>query len=441
MIPCPLNLWLGIGAGAAAVFITSVRLILADLSLGSVRKLEESDPELAKLFAGWLRRRDEYRITLRVLLIGDAAIIFLCAASRVSQGLAAPRPAAVTMWPLLAGALIYFLLTEWLAYDLPKTAGRALLRFAMPLVKTASLLLAPLAWPLARWHQAVLRHRRHAAPEDETTTTEDEIMSLVETDELRDDAPADLEEDERRMIRGIFDLDETLVKEIMTPRVDLDAIAADAGAAEIKNLIVSSGHSRIPVYHDSIDHIIGLVLAKDLLDDERMSRPEPLTKMLHPVLFIPETKNIGDLLAEFQQNLAHFAVVVDEYGGTAGIVTLEDILEEIVGEIQDEYDREEQEIAPQVQADGSVIVDARTSIYELNEQLGLNLPENEDFDTLGGYVSFTLGRIPDAGELIANNDFNLQILEADRRRILKARLIRKPPGEQNRGSAKGTSES
>lgn len=224
------------------------------------------------------------------------------------------------------------------------------------------------------------------------------------------------------MIRGIFDLDATLVRAIMTPRVDLDALPDTAGVAELKQEILGTGHSRIPIYGESIDHIVGILHAKDLLDSDRISQPDGVRGMLHAPLFIPETKNIGDLLEEFQQNVTHFAVVVDEYGGTAGIVTLEDILEEIVGEIMDEYDREEDEPVRHMLPGGGMIVDARTSIDELNQEMQLHLPDDEDFDTIGGYVSSVLGRIPKAGEVLTTDHFVLEVLEADDRRILKAKL-------------------
>jgi putative hemolysin len=429
IIPYQYSFGLGIAGAALAAVITAVRITLTTLSLGSVRKLEDTDPELARTIEKWLARRDEYRITLRLLLVADALLIALCyhawAAHHLESG--ASHSLRTALSPLVIGAFLYFLASESLGLDLPRPLSRLFLRAVMPAIQVMSWIAAPVVWPLAAWHRLVCRRRETAAPEEEKTTTEDEIMSLVETDELREDAAADLEDDERRMIRGIFDLDETLVREIMTPRVDIDAIEADATIEEIRHLIVTSGHSRIPVYEESIDHIVGLVLAKDLLDEAKTTKPAALPHLLHPVIFIPESKNIGDLLAEFQQYLAHFAVVVDEYGGTAGIVTLEDILEEIVGEIQDEYDREEAEPELETLPDGSVIVDARTSISQLNELLDLNIPDNEDFDTLGGYVSFALGRIPEAGESLETARFSLEILKADQRRILKARLLRKSP--------------
>ncbi len=265
----------------------------------------------------------------------------------------------------------------------------------------------------------------HELDEDEDrATTVDEIISLVEQDAHDEDEESALEDSERRMIRGIFDLDETLVKEIMTPRVDIDALVNTASIAEAKKLIVRSGHSRIPVYNESIDQIVGLVYAKDLLNDERIDRNGGLKQFLHAPVFVPETKNIGDLLDEFRQTKKQIAVIIDEYGGTAGLVTIEDILEEIVGEIRDEYDLHEVDELYTFDGEGRVIAEARTPIDEINELLNTTIPVDEDYDTIGGYITSKLGRIPRNQEVIQIDDLEVQIVEADERKIARLNLRR-----------------
>ncbi len=414
----------GFGLGLA-IFLAAVRLALDELSPGTLRKLELAQPQQAARFAGWYLRRERYRISLHiaqvlaVMLLSFGSVAW--ALSRRDQAWQLGRQP----WLLLLGAaVIYLVSTEILGGGLGKAWGRRLLRLGMPMAEGVALALLPLVWPLEKWRTTLARRRLAAVGDEDETTTADEIMSLVDIDEKNDTSRISLEADERRMIRGIFDLDETLVREIMTPRVDIDAAEEIDSLEEIRQLIVDSGHSRIPVFRDSVDQIVGTVHAKDLLAISGREPPPTVRDLMHPPMFIPEGKNVGDLLGEFQQNSTHFAVVVDEYGGTAGVVTLEDILEEIVGDIRDEYDLDENSASPELTAAGELVVDARTPIYEVNDALGIAIPDDEDVDTVGGYVSSALGRIPKVGELLRTATFEITVLESDERRVLRAKICR-----------------
>jgi magnesium and cobalt transporter len=257
---------------------------------------------------------------------------------------------------------------------------------------------------------------------NEKTSAEDEIMSLVENDNggRKDES---LEEDERRMIRGIFDLDDTLVREIMTPRVDIKGLSLSESIEEARKRFIESGHSRIPVYEENVDQIKGLVFAKDFLDIEAQKNKK-LIDLMHVPVFIPETKAVSDLLDELKKTGNHMAVIIDEYGGTAGIVTLEDIIEEIVGEIQDEYDTvEDQPREPETLSDGSIVFEARTQICDVNELLETDIPEGEEVDTIGGYVCSELGRIPLSGEkTVIEKNISVTVLKADNRKITLLKL-------------------
>jgi CBS domain containing-hemolysin-like protein len=304
-------------------------------------------------------------------------------------------------------------------------AGKPLL-WALRTVDLLALPVLPVVAPLAAWHHWLNRLQDARADADERATAEDEIMSLVEKDELEDAPEAALEADERRMIKGVFDLDETLVREIMTPRVDVDAVEESASVAEVRARIAATGHSRIPVYRASVDNVVGVIYAKDLLDEENVRKADSsLADICHAPMFLPEAKNIGDLLHEFRQQGNHFAIVLDEYGGTAGIVTFEDILEEIVGDIRDEYDLDEVSAADRLLPDSDNVVDARISIAELNHKLDLDLPEDGEFDTLGGYILAIMGRIPEVGETLQTESLVIEILAADRRRVRRAKLRRR----------------
>ena len=432
------SFWLGILGCIAAVFLSAISTALSELTLGSLRKLEMNDPELAESFKGWLDKRDEYRISIRIIHLAVVVFVIYCAASYAMQ--AKDLTLQSTLLPLVLVAFGYLLISESLGFDLSQLGSRYLLRVLMPMIAVLRVLAFPLSAPLVWWHRLTTRRQTNGHNGDDKATAEDEIMSLVEHDEEMEEDSAELEADERRMIKGVFDLDETLVREIMTPRVDLNAVEDTADIAEAKRVIAKTGHTRIPVYHDSIDHVVGILHARDLLDEEKVAAAETLAELTSPATFIPETKNIGDLLEEFQQMLSQMAVVVDEYGGTAGIVTLEDIIEEIVGEIHDEYELLKNEATIRYLPDGGVIVNARTPIHELNEEMDLDIPEEYDFDTLGGYVSYVLGRIPEKGEVLETENFHLEIMSADQRRILKAKLIRKESGSEKKSDKKSSKE-
>src|SRR3972149_1871914 len=201
------------------------------------------------------------------------------------------------------------------------------------------------------------------------------------------------------MIYSIFDIGETLVREIMIPRMDVLALDMGTPVPEAVNAVISVGHSRIPVYRGSIDNVVGLLYAKDLLRVwQSGGQTTPLRGPLRPAYFVPETKKVDDLLAELQQQRIHMAIVVDEYGGTAGLVTLEDIVEEIVGEIRDEYDVNEESLFERVDENEN-LVDARIDLDEVNELLSLRLPSG-DSDSLGGFIYGQLGHVPAPSEKI-----------------------------------------
>ncbi|MFQ5413887.1 MAG: hemolysin family protein, partial [Phycisphaerae bacterium] len=229
-----------------------------------------------------------------------------------------------------------------------------------------------------------------------------------------------VDEEEKEMIESVIELRDTPVEKIMTPRTDVVAIAKDSDLASAKELIRVTGHSRIPVYDDTIDTILGVLYAKDLLQLDTASSFDP-TRVMRKVSFIPETKHVRDLLHEFQEQKVHIAVVLDEYGGTAGLVTIEDILEELVGEIVDEY--EAAEPAPMKRIDDCTVeVDARMRIDDLNHELDTRLPEDGDYETIGGFVFSTLGKVPTIGEECAHHNIAIQVIGAEPRRVTRLKL-------------------
>lgn len=242
-----------------------------------------------------------------------------------------------------------------------------------------------------------------------------------------------LERETHEIVEGAMDLEETIVREIMVPRIDLVTLKAEATVAEAIKLATESGHSRFPAYEDTIDNIVGIIHVKDLLRKAWEGKwDEQVKAILRPPHFVPETKNAAELLREMQRQRIHMAIVVDEYGGTAGIVTLEDLLEEILGEIQDEYDREEPLIREI--GEGEYILDARLSLEDLEEIIGKEL-DLEGIDTVGGLVYSKFGRVPEKGARFQLEGFDFEVLSLVGRRIGKVRLrkIAEERGENESG--------
>jgi CBS domain containing-hemolysin-like protein len=228
-----------------------------------------------------------------------------------------------------------------------------------------------------------------------------------------------IEREERRLLQSIVDFGDTLVREVMTPRPDMVAMPVDATLDDLRALYREQEYSRFPVYAENLDNIVGVVYVKDLVTLDNPNAE--LASLVRPATFVPETKRVSELLREFQRKQVQFAIVVDEYGGTAGLVTIEDLLEEIVGEIRDEYDVETEPVVDE--GNGSFVFSAKVSIDEIRERLGVEI-ESEGFETVGGYVLTRVGRVPGVGETFELDGLEVQVLEAERRRIHKIRFRR-----------------
>lgn len=255
--------------------------------------------------------------------------------------------------------------------------------------------------------------------------SEEDLQNLIDASEQN----GIIDEEEGDMLQSILELDETIVREVMVPRTDMVCVDANQPLSALLDAILKSGHSRIPIYRENNDNIIGLVYAKDLL--RFWGRPLEeisLENVLRSPYLVPEAKLVSDLLQEFRATRVHIAIVIDEYGGTSGLVTIEDLIEEIVGDIQDEYDLEDDWLIEE--ADGSVLVDGRLNIEELEEQFGIEV-EREKFDSVGGYVVEHLGRVPAAGERVEIDAMQIQVVAGDQRAIRQLRIF--PPSNETAG--------
>lgn len=273
---------------------------------------------------------------------------------------------------------------------------------------------------------------------------EDELKNWALEDREEEDEPGDLEQDERKMVYSIFQLSDTLCREIMVPRIELFSLEEKMHLVDAAKLATESGHSRVPVYRDHIDNISGILYVKDLLGVilEHEDDDLPAIKdLLRPTYFVPESKKVTDLLQEMRMKEVHLAVVVDEYGGTAGLVTLEDIVEEIVGEIRDEYDQGEELPFEQI-GDFDYIFQGRIDLDDFNQYMGTELDANEA-DTLSGYVYLTLGRVPATGDIVQVDEegLTLTVQQVAGRSISKVRAVRVPlnTNEESNGNDNGKS--
>ncbi|MBN1465023.1 HlyC/CorC family transporter [candidate division KSB1 bacterium] len=284
-----------------------------------------------------------------------------------------------------------------------------------------SYLFLPISFLLDKLMEAMTSSFGFREHEKERLLHVDEFQTLLDIGEEE----GSLEEDEKEMLHSIFEFGATTVREIMIPRTDVVCVADDISLPELIEVIKTKGHTRIPVYLETIDQIQGIINAKDLLslDPQRIEKVE-LLKLARPPIYVPESKKIDDLLRLFQKERQHLAVVVDEYGGTSGIVTLEDIIEEIVGEIRDEYDKETS-LHRKID-EKTFLVNAKIDIESLNELMNIKLPESDEYETLGGFVLQQIGSLPKEGESIRFEDYVLKMEKMEKNRIVLIRISHEP---------------
>ena len=293
------------------------------------------------------------------------------------------------------------------------------LKVLLPPFDVAARFVAPLTNALVRLIVDARRDRYTAQPGNPVVEEPREAPD-ASPDTAED--PRLMEGDERRLLQSIVEFSDTLVREVMTPRPDIVAITEDAAIADLRALFRDQEYSRIPVYKENLDNILGVIFVKDLIrlaDDWKDS--DSILPLLRPATFVPETKRVSDLLKEFQRKQVQLAMVVDEYGGTAGLATLEDLLEEIVGEIRDEYDVEAEPVVEVGQ--GTFVFSGKANFAEVRDRLHVEV-EPEGFETVGGYVLTRVGRVPAVGETFELDGLHVEVLEAERRRIHKVRFRR-----------------
>ncbi len=318
------------------------------------------------------------------------------------------------------------LLLDFIMSLIATTNPKRFFQVCAPLTSLLLLIFAPFSIPFLKLLRKLLKKGQIEQYRSSSVRIRDKIMELLYDSDLA----TTLDEYDQHLILSVASFKERVAREVMIPRIDVFSLPSSTAIKEAAKLFYNTGYSRIPVYKDNVDHVIGVLLYKDVLniyatrvDEENFGTllNHPIEQMIKPVLYTPETKKISNLLQEFLKKQLHMAIVVDEYGGTEGIVTIEDILEELVGEIADEHDYDEEEYYTTLPS-GEWIVDAKMSIIDIEKELGIHIEPNPEYDTVGGYIFHRAGSIPSKGWKIHHDQFDLEVLSSSDRAIEKIRI-------------------
>ena len=408
------ELWIGLTTAAIVLLSTTVNLAIRHASRVELSDRLEKRGR-AQLLSKLLDQRNELLFTSSLIrLSAILALVLLIAHLFGTQPQSGTKPTTQYTAIFITSMTLISVIGVALPSSWARYGGNAFLTATLPFI----LLLQHVLYPLVAFHHLLdgLVRRLAGIPKTDEQQAEvdqigKEILGAVTEGEL----VGAVHEEDADMIESVMEFRETDVRETMTPRTEIVALPATATLDEAKEMIASEGHSRIPIYGENIDDILGVLYAKDLLKLTESEHFDPL-KMMRKVPFVPETKRIPDLLTELREQKVHLAIVLDEYGGTAGLVTLEDILEEIVGEIADEYEVPEPDPIRRI-APNTLEVDARVHIDEINEELRIQLPDDEEYDTVGGFVFSTMGKIPTTGEELSYQNVHFRVIDAEERKI------------------------
>ena len=401
-----------------AAFFSSSETALTALGEARVRSLIDGGGRRAQLLKLWVHHPDR---VLSALLLGNTLVnvgmgaLTAVIADDLGYGRAVVAVTGVT-------TIVILVIGEIIPKTYAKLHATGWALNVMPFVALAYWLMFPVVWLLVQFPRGLSRMLRVTAPPAESVTSQ-ELEYLIELGARH----GSLDKVKEQLLSSVLAFTEVLVKEIMVPRTRVVALDEKAGYEETLKVAIETQLSRIPVVRETMDEVIGVLYVKSLLADmKRGVKPEEfkLASYTAQPFFVPEVMKVSRLLQEMQRRKTHLAVVVDEFGGTSGIVTLEDVVEEIVGEIHDESDVEEKRI--KVLSDGVALADASVSIRELEEHLGIDFPAGGDYETLGGFLTATAGRVPPSGSLVVWGGLTFTVKAADDRRVLKVEIARKP---------------
>jgi CBS domain containing-hemolysin-like protein len=405
MSPADLTL-IGITLSLALVlFLAIIEVAFHQLNKISIRA--QPDEGWKKEFLSrWLEEPMNFILPLRVGVQGALiATTVLVTNYFITSGL--PRAVLIAFLTMLPLFLVF---RELLPNIIARRDPERIILALLPAFRAYARVVMPISRPLSR----VVRWLGKEEEGDEEAS-EEEVQAFIETGEEE----GILEGDEGKLVQSIVDCGDTILREVMTPRPEIVAIRRDATLDELGHLLVQEKYSRLPAYENDLDHIVGLIFAIDLLDYRDAPAADPIEPLIRKVRFVPETKKVSEMLDEFQNSQSTMAIVVDEYGGTSGLVTVEDLLEEIVGDIHDEFDEVDQEVVQE--DDGVYLVSGRADIDEVKDKLHLEV-NGRGFETVSGFLLDSLGRVPQTGEVIDLEGMKVFVIDADGQRINKVRF-------------------
>ncbi len=422
---------IGIALLAASVLLETLfsisRGAFVNSRLSQLKSLEEDGDRRATVAVQVLSEARRLILSLRIaqafmrLLVITLAILTFLPFNGIRPGQGVGILVVIIALSGFVIGMIEFISEQWAARQPEKNAMRTAY-FVAVVVR----IFEPLGWIMLTLARRVFDP---TGEEQSPLITEEEIMTMVDAGEEE----GVIEEEEKAMIYSIFQLDNTLAREVMVPRIDLLAFESTTTLEEATETLLRTGHSRAPVYADSIDHIVGLVYIKDLLAAWREGDlGQSVAELIREPYFVPEAKKVDDLLAEMQAKRVHMAVVVDEYGGTAGLVTIEDIVEEIVGEIRDEYDFAEEVAYEQLQ-EGVYLFSGGIDLDDVNQITNAHVPK-ETSETLGGFIYSQLGKVPTPGETVEAGGLHFEVQEVSGRRIRKIKAEKLAGSEMENGT-------
>ena len=400
------------------VLSTTASRVLSALGIARARYLvEEGQTRLRPFVAA----PNEYWMTIHIVEV--VGVIGLFWSGFEILGLPEIGLLPWVKWLILAG--VYFFFHTVIGVQISRGDERALAARMVSLLRPFYFLLWPLTWLLCLVLKPISRMPQEKFADAERIEEELEVMLDESTKH------GGLEDMKGRIMRTTMDYSDTTVREVMIPRMELTACSIDLSIDEMLELFVREGYSRLPVYEGNIDTIVGILYFKDLVekffelkDDDQKRRECSLKTLVREAFFVPETKHIDAIFEDFKREHIHMAIVVDEFGGTAGLVTLEDIVEEFFGEIQDEYDAEESTIVPLDVEEQVVLVDAKTNISEISEHFDVEIEENPDYESVGGLVTYRLGHVGAVGEVVDEAGLHFVVREANERCVLQVEISR-----------------
>ncbi len=379
-----------------------------------LEEIENTNPKTAKLLKKWLTKPNEI---LTAILLGNNIVNILASsiATVVTLQIMGSKSGNAVAVATISMTVVVLIFGEITPKIVAKTYSKKISGIVIGPIYVLSIIALPIIKLLMFITKIISRMMGVDIKHENLMITEEEIKSYINVGE----AEGIIEEEEREMIHSIIEFGDTTAKEVMTPRTSIFMLDAESTIDEVWDDIIQSGYSRIPVYGEDLDEILGILYVKDLMILAKKGTTDiPIKNVLREAYFVPDTKSIVEILNEFRSKQVHMAIVLDEYGGTVGLATIEDLIEEIIGEIKDEYDLHEEDEIEKI-GESKYRVDARINIEDLNKELELNIPESEDYESLGGYILDILGRVAEVEDVVELEGIKMKVLEIDKMRVVK----------------------